>query len=74
MSEDLWASLYLQRQNKIGNRNVWLYLIVSSIGNVAVVDYEMQGMEIKRKLFEDSYDKAEAYFEYISKKIISGKL
>ena len=71
---DPWAKLYLQRQNKIGNRNVWLYLISSAIGNFAVVDYEMPGMEIKRRLFEENYDKAESYFESVSRRMVSGKL
>ena len=69
-----WAQLYEQRHNKIGNRNVWLYLISTSIGNIAVVDYEEPGLEIKRKLFVEQYDKAEAYFETVSAKIVRGKL
>lgn len=69
-----WAQLHEQRHNKIGNRNVWLYLISTSIGNIAVVDYEKPFFGIKRKLFEEQYDKAEAYFETVSAKIVRGKL
>ena len=72
--EDLFAELHIQRQNYINRRNVWLYLLSSSIGNIAVVDYEQPGLEIKRKLFIESYDKAEAYFETVCHKIVSGKM
>ena len=69
-----WARLYEQRHNKIEQRNVWLYLISTSIGNIAVVDYEQPTQEIKRKMLEESYDKAERYFESVSAKIARGKL
>lgn len=72
--EDLFAELHIQRQNYINGRNVWLYLLSSSIGNIAVVDYEQPGLEIKRKLFDENYDKAEAYFEAVCHKIVSGKM
>lgn len=75
MSDELWASLYLQRSSVIDGRNVWLYLITSSIGNIAVVDYEVAGeRNIKRKMFEEHYDDAEKYFETVSRKMLSGKL
>lgn len=69
-----WAQLTQQRHNKLGHRNVWFYLISTSIGNIAVVDYEQPTQEIKRKMFEESYDKAERYFESVSAKIALGKL
>ena len=72
--EDLFASLYIQKQNYINGRNVWLYLLSTSIGNIAVVDYEQPGLEIKRKLFIESYDKAESYFDTVCHRIVSGKM
>lgn len=69
-----WARLYEQRHNKIEQRNVWLYLISTSIGNIAVVDYEQPTQEIVRKIFDGSYEKAERYFENVSSKIALGKL
>jgi len=61
-----WANLYCQRKCVIDGRHVWLYLIQSSIGNIAVVDYEGKSdPSITRKLFCDNYEKAERYFERI---------
>lgn len=69
-----WAELHLQRENIIDGRRIQFYLISTSIGNIAVVDYEAPTKEITRKLFQESYDKAEAYFESVCKKIVSGKM
>lgn len=71
---ELTANLYRQRMNEINGRKVWFYLIASSIGNIGVVDYEEPGLEIKRKIFGDSYDKAERYFEKVCRQMISGKI
>lgn len=68
------ATVYTQMENIINGRHIWLYLIATPIGNIAVVDYEQPTKEIKRKLFNESYEKAEAYFESVCKKIVSGKL
>lgn len=74
-NSDLWAALYEQRSCVINGRHVWLYLIQSAIGNIAVVDYEVAGeMNIKRKLFEEHYDDAEKYFESVSRRMLAGKL
>lgn len=69
------ATVYTQAENVINGRHVWLYLISSPIGNVAVVDYEEAGdPKIVRKIFDERYDKAEAYFDSVCRKIIGGKL
>lgn len=72
-NESYCAELYLQRENIINGRHIWLFLLATSIGNIAIVDYEQPTKEIKRKLFDENYEKAEAYFESVCKKIISGK-
>lgn len=71
---DLWANLYCQNNAVINNRKIWLFLINSSIGNIAIVDYEQHDLEIKRKVFTENYDSAENYFETVCKKILSGKI
>ena len=68
------ATVYTQQENTIDSRKVWLYLIASPIGNIAVVDYEQPSKKIVRKVFSEDYDKAEKYFETICMKIIKGKL
>lgn len=72
--EELWAKLYCQKQNLINGRNVWLYLVSSSVGNISIVDYEETGLEIKRKIYEEHYEDAEKYFDSICRKILAGKL
>lgn len=76
MSNDQnWANLYCQRENVINGRHAWLWLIQTSIGNFAVVQYEHAGDPyIVEKIFREDYDKAEAYFETICKKMVSGKI
>lgn len=69
------AGCYTQRENTINGRKIWLYLISSPIGNIAVVDYEIaRELTIVRKLFSEDYEKAERYFDNICRRIISGKL
>lgn len=69
--EDMEARVYTQKTATICGRDVNFYLISSSIGNIAIVDYEQSNLEIKRKVFatDGSYDKAEAYFTRVCKKI-----
>ena len=75
MDFEHWAKLYCQRENVINGRHIWFYLISSSIGNIAVVDYEgKDDPAITRKLFCEDYDKAERYFETICTKKIKGVL
>lgn len=73
-NEMQWAHLYLQRQNTINGRNVFFYLIQSAIGNICVVEYEDEKQELKRKLFDEHYEKAETYFENVCRKILNRKL
>lgn len=75
MDFEHWAKLYCQRENVINGRHIWFYLISSSIGNIAVVDYEgKDDPAITRKLFCEDYEKAERYFETICTKKIKGVL
>ena len=70
-----WANLFCQRENVINGRHVWLFLISSSIGNIAIVDYEGKGdPAITRKLFAEDYEKAERYFETVCTKKVKGVL
>lgn len=75
MGFEHWANLYCQRENVINGRHVWLFLISTSIGNIAVVDYEgKDDPAITRKLFCESYEKAERYFESVCTKKVRGVL
>ena len=57
------ANFYQQNHSIINGRNVWHYLITTPIGNFSVVEYEQTGLEIKRFIFDESYEKAEKKFE-----------
>lgn len=75
MDNELWAHLNLQEHAVINGRNIWLYLISTSIGNFAVVEYEKKGdPEIVSKIIENDYDKAVSYFQSICRKKIAGKI
>lgn len=75
MNESIhWANLFEQERSVINGRGIWLYLVSTSIGNIAIVDYEQQGKEIARKVFCEDYDKAERYYTAICKKILDGKI
>ena len=69
------ATVFTQKENTINDRKVWLYLISAPIGHIIVVDYEVAGEKnIIRKLFSEDYEKAEAYFDSVCRRIIGGKL
>ena len=72
--EELWANMYQQRTARVGNRNIWFYLIQTAIGNIGVVQWEDEGQAIHEKLFRESYDKAERCFEQTISKIALGKM
>ena len=72
-NNELWAGLYLQRSSEIDGRKAWFYLISSSIGNIAVVEYEQTDKSIKRYMFDDDYDKAEYRYEHIVMDMMKGR-
>lgn len=74
MNEEYFASLTLQKENVINKRKVFLYLISSSIGNIIAVEYEDKDYMLHRKLFDENYEKAEAYFDSVCRKKLAGKL
>ena len=74
MNEELWAKMYEQKHAVINGRNVWHYLISTAIGNIHVVEFELEGKEIIRKLFDEDNEKAQKYFDYTCKKIIDGRI
>lgn len=71
---ELWAKMYEQKHAEINGRNVWHYLISTAIGNIHVVEFELESKELIRTLFDEDNDKAEKYFNYTCKKIIDGKI
>ena len=73
-SEEYWAKMYCQRENRINGRMAWLYLLQTSIGNIIAVEYEKPDKEIFRKLFDEHYEQAEKYFETICMKMLTGKI
>lgn len=68
------AGFYTQKENSINGRKIWLYLISTPIGQFAIVEYEKQGLEVTRKIFDEDYEKAEKYFDNVCRRIIGGKL
>ena len=74
MNENLWANMYEQKKATIDGRNIWMYLISTAIGNLFVVEFETQGKELVRKIFDDDLADAERYFNYTCKKILDGKI
>ena len=71
---ELWANINLQNHSMINGRNVWHYLISTSIGNFSIVEYEQPSKEIKRFIFNESYEDAEKKYESLVIGIIKGKV
>lgn len=70
----LWANVFQQNHAEIRGRNVWHYLIDSGIGQINIIEFEMPGRELSRKIFDGNYEKAEKYFENTCRKILGGKI
>lgn len=73
-NEELWANLYCQKQAEINGRHVWLYLVASSVGNIALLQHEDRELMIYTKLYFDDYDKAERDFVKACKLILDGRI
>lgn len=71
---ELWANLSLQRSARVGHRNIWFYLISTGIGNFGIVQWEDNEQMIHEKIFRESYDRAERYFEDTVGKIARCKM
>jgi hypothetical protein len=74
MGNELFARMYQQNHANIKDRNVWHYLIDSSIGQINIVQYEATSKEITEFFIPHDHGKAEKKFDSICKAIISGKL
>ncbi len=66
------ANFYTQNHSTINGRNIWLYLISCPIGNIYIVEYEKQNLELNRFLINESLQKAEKMYDNICVKIIKG--
>ena len=74
MDTELWANMYEQKKATINGRNLWMYMIATAIGNLFVVEFEMQSKEIVRKIFDEDLEKADKYFKAACKMMIDGKI
>ena len=74
MNENLWANMYEQKKATINGRNIWMYLISTAIGNLFVVEFEMECKELVRKIFDEDLEKADKYFKTACKMMIDGKI
>lgn len=72
-NDETWANMTLQRSARVGQRNIWFYLIRTSIGSFHVVQWE-EGPEIHEKIFRNSYDRADRFFENTVAKIVRCKM
>ena len=73
MNEELWSKLYLQNHAEINGREIFHYLIQTSIGNFNVVEYETPSKEIKRFMLDEDYEGAERKFKACCAWVMKGK-
>ena len=74
MGNELFARMFQQNHANIKDRNVWHYLIDSSIGQINIVQYEAASKEITEFFIPHNYDKAEKKFNSLCKAILNGKI
>lgn len=72
MNNELWANLYLQEHAIINGRNVWHYLVDTSIGQISIVQVEGRD-EIHETVIRHYYDKAEKVFKKKCQDLLNGK-
>lgn len=73
-NNELWVNINLQNHSMVNGRNVWHFLISSSIGNFAIVDYEQSNKKVKRFIFNEDYEASEKKYESLIIGIIKGKV
>jgi len=66
------SQLTTKMESEINGHGVWYYVIESPIGQIDIVEYEAEGQEIKRFLF-DRIDSAEKKYYAICKKVLTLK-
>ena len=65
---------WIMRQAKVDGRNAWHYLFQSTIGDLHIVQHEVQGeMNIVDDYMGWSNDKADKKFEQLVARMIRGK-
>lgn len=73
MNNELWANLYLQEHAIINGRNVWHYLVDSSIGQINIIQAEGKDLMIHETITYNNYDKAEKLFKKRCQEMLNGK-
>lgn len=66
--------IYHQNHAEINGRNIWHWLIDSPVCQINIIGYETPDEEIKRKLFDGNYEKAERYYNKICNDILKSKI
>lgn len=71
---ELFAEIYQQNHSTINGRNIWHYLIHTSIGQINVVEYEQKDLTLKRYIIDGYYSKAEKKFDQLSLQMVKGNI
>lgn len=58
----MYANMIELNKAEINGRKAWLYMIDTSIGVFYVAEYENPNLNLTRKIFDGSEEKAKAYF------------
>lgn len=68
------CTMYTQKESTINGRLVHLYLLSTPIGHIIIVDYELAGKEVKRKIFDENYSAAEKFYKRVCNGIVNGTI
>jgi len=74
MNDELYANLRQLSHSEINGRQVWLFEIDCSLGEIQIVQYEMPGKELKEKFFRWDYPSAKKYYTSICRKLLDQKI
>ena len=68
------AEVYTQEHATIYGRNVWHYLVDTTIGQIHIVQFEAKGFEITTKMYFNRNDLAEREFKRCCNGILNLKI
>lgn len=74
MEDELWAQLYQQNHSTINGRQIFHYMIDTSIGQLNIIEYEQNDLTLKRYIIDGNYEKAEKKYDQLCIQMIKGNI
>ena len=73
-ANEMFAAIYRQNHSTINGRQIFHYLINTSIGQFNIIEYEQRDLALKRYIIDGDYEKSEKKYDQLCIQMIKGNI